>query len=346
MSQYTDPANFIFLSAHLPVIDVRSPGEFSKGHIPGAFNLPLFDNEERAMIGTLYVQSGRDIAIKEGMELVGRKFSRFIGEIERLVPGKEMLLHCWRGGMRSESLAWFFEKLGYKVTLLEGGYKSYRRFIRQEFSKPVKIILIGGMTGSGKTELLNRIGVGEQTIDLEAMASHKGSSFGHLGQDQQPSTEQFENDLFASWNSIDPGRLLWLEHESKQIGKIFLPDPFYAAMLNGILLKINLPVHIRVQRLVKEYACFDLSLLQEVVVHLKQNMGTLQSKLAMEALSRNDFETVAGILLEYYDKTYENALKNKPVRVVHTIELESADMEENSSRLLEFVKTKNILNEF
>jgi len=344
MPVYTDPGNFLALSASFPVLDVRSPGEFEQGHIPGAFNLPLFNNEERAAIGTLYVQSGKDLAVKQGMELVGRKFGRFIEEVGLLVPGKEMLLHCWRGGMRSESLAWFFEKLGYKVILLEGGYKSYRRYIRPQFSKPVNILLVGGMTGSGKTELLNNLKeLGQQTIDLEAMAHHKGSSFGHLGQEPQPTTEQFENDLFHAWNSIKVENALWLEHESKQIGKIFLPDPFYTSMLNGILLKINLPVGIRIQRLVKEYACFDKSILEEVLLHLKQNMGTLHCKLAMEALSRDDYEAVAALTLEYYDKTYENALHNRPVREIHPIYLESTDMNENAAHVLDFAMNKNFL---
>lgn len=344
MSEYTHPANFLSLSASLPIIDVRSPGEYEKGHIYDAFNLPLFDNEERAIIGTLYVQSGKDLAVKQGMEIVGKKFGKFMDEVSKLVPGKEMLLHCWRGGMRSESLAWFFEKLGYKVVLLEGGYKSYRQFIRSQFSKPMNIILVGGMTGSGKTELLNRIAtLGQQTIDLEAMAHHKGSSFGHLGQADQPSTEQFENNLFHAWDSMDNSRMLWLEHESKQIGKIFLPDPFYSSMLNGILIKVNLPVGIRIQRLVAEYACFDKSLLGDVLLHLKQNMGTLQCKLALEALNRDDFETVAQLTLEYYDKTYENAMLSRPVKEMHSIDLESNDMEVNAARILDYATKNNII---
>jgi len=347
MPHYTDSNSFIELSDSLPVIDVRSPGEYVQGHISGAINLPLFNNEERAAIGTLYVQSGRELAVQQGLELVGRKFGRLIEEAGQLVPGKEMLLHCWRGGMRSESLAWFFEKLDYKVTLLEGGYKAYRRFIRQQFSKPAKIVLIGGMTGCGKTELLHRIaGFGKQTIDLEALANHRGSSFGHLGQDKQPTSEQFENELFAAWNSINPAKPLWLEHESKQIGNIFMPDPFYEAMLNGILFKVHLPESIRIERLVKEYSGFDKSLLEEILVHLKQGMGTLQSKLAIEALYRDDFETVAALTLHYFDKTYENALKKRPVRVMHDIVLESADMELNAARILEFVKIKKMKYEY
>ncbi|NVO21031.1 MAG: tRNA 2-selenouridine(34) synthase MnmH [Bacteroidetes bacterium] len=344
MPNLISPYRFIELSASLPVIDVRSPGEYVKGHIHGAFNLPLFTNEERSVIGTLYVKSGKDIAVKEGLEMVGKKFGFFISEIEKLVPDKEMLVHCWRGGMRSESLAWFFEKLGHKVSLLQGGYKSYRSFIRKEFSKPMNILLIGGMTGSGKTELLNRIAAkGQQIIDLEALANHKGSSFGHLGQKVQPTTEQFENDLFDQWNSLNIEKALWLEYESKQVGKIFMPDPFHEAMLRGVLIKIDIPRSCRIKRLVNEYACFEMELLEAVLLHLKQSMGTLQCKKAIEALQRSDFETVADISLDYYDKTYQTALEKRPVKVVHKLEFENDDMLVNADRLLTFARVHKLL---
>lgn len=329
------------------MIDVRSPGEYVQGHIPGAYNLPLFSNEERAVIGTLYVQRGKEPAMKEGMEIVGRKFGSFIETVAGIAPGKKLLIHCWRGGMRSESLAWFFGKLGYEVSLLEGGYKAYRRFIRDGFNRPANILLLGGMTGSGKTELLGKIAAqGQQAIDLEWLANHKGSAFGHLGQDEQPTTEQFENDLYALWSKLDFSKPVWLEHESNRIGKVFFPDTFYATMQKGILLKVDLPVEIRIQRLLNEYAHFDNSLLAASLLHIRMEMGTLQCKQALDALERGDYEEVARISLEYYDKTYTHALAKRPLSKVIGIRLSSADMDENANSILEFAKANNLISEY
>jgi len=329
------------------MIDVRSPGEYVQGHIPGAYNLPLFSNEERAVIGTLYVQRGKEPAMKEGMEIVGRKFGSFIETVSGIAPGKKLLIHCWRGGMRSESLAWFFGKLGYEVSLLEGGYKAYRRYIRDGFSRPAHILLLGGMTGSGKTELLGKIAAqGQQAIDLESLANHKGSAFGHLGQDEQPTTEQFENDLYALWSKLDFSKPVWLEHESNRIGKVFFPDTFYATMQKGILLKVDLPVEIRIQRLLNEYAHFDNSLLAASLLHIRMEMGTLQCKQALDALERGDYEEVARISLVYYDKTYTHALVKRPLSKVIAIRLSSADMDENAMKILEFAKANNLFSEY
>ena len=225
----TIPAEqFLLMARSLPVIDVRSPGEYRKGHILGAFNIPLFTNEERAEVGTLYVQTGKEPAINLGQEIAVQKTDYYLEEIAKAAPQKQALLHCWRGGMRSAKIATFYEEAGYRIFVLEGGYKAYRKYIRHQFSSGKPVILIGGYTGSGKTEILNNIHKqGHQVIDLEALAHHKGSSFGHLGQDEQPTTEQFENDLFAQWEKIDSLKHLWLEHESMKIGNVLLPDTFY-----------------------------------------------------------------------------------------------------------------------
>ena len=335
------PYRFADLAAELPVIDVRSPAEYAKGHISRAISIPLFNNEERAIVGTLYVQSGREHAIRQGLEIAGGKFKGFIEAVETAVPGKELALHCWRGGMRSESLAWFFERLGYKVHLLEGGYKAYRRFIREEFLKPLNLILLGGYTGSGKTDILQALSAsGEQCIDLEALARHKGSVFGNLGQEVQPSTEQFENDLFCQWHSLQVHQPVWLEHESNRIGKVFLPETFFSAMLNGTLLKIILPLKIRIQRLVKEYAGFDKKLLEGALLSIRTEMGTHSCKLALSALEKDDFEQVASLALDYYDKTYTHALAKRPVRTVEEVFFDSDDAIQNAQKLHELVKER------
>jgi len=331
------PEKFLSLALRLPVVDVRSPGEFLQGHIPGAYNIPLFDNEERARVGTTYVKIGKEPAIELGQSIAGLKTDYYLNAIKDVAPGRQMLLHCWRGGMRSAKIAAFFAEAGYHVFVLEGGYKAYRGFIRRQFSTERQIFLIGGYTGSGKTAILEEIGKsGHQVIDLEALACHKGSNFGHLGQDVQPTTEQFENDLYTQWAELDPLKPLWLEHESMSIGNIYLPDTFRAAMLKGVLFLIDIPKADRIKRLVDEYACFDKPELQSVLEHLSVFMGSFQSREALLALQNDDFEKVADLTLAYYDKLYENSLKRRPVRKIVKIKLLSGSVAEHAGIILKY----------
>lgn len=329
------PEQFLLLALRLPVIDVRSPGEYLQGHIPGAHNIPLFDNDERARVGTTYVKIGKEPAIELGKIIAGEKTDYYLSAIKVVAPDKQMLLHCWRGGMRSAKIAAFFAEAGYKVYVLEGGYKAYRGFIRKQFSSGRQIFLIGGYTGSGKTGILAEIGkMDHQIIDLEALASHKGSNFGHLGQNAQPTTEQFENNLSSLWAELDPLRPLWLEHESMSIGSVTLPDSFHAAMLKGKLFFIELPKDYRIQRLVNEYACFEKPVLQAVLEHLGQYMGSYQAREVLLALQNDDFEKVADITLAYYDKLYENSLVRRPVQQVVRIPMESGSVKEHAEIIL------------
>jgi tRNA 2-selenouridine synthase len=337
-TQFT-PELFLLQALQTPVLDVRSPGEFRQGHIPGAYNVPLLDNEERAKVGTTYVQTGKEEAIELGIELVKPKFGRFLESAREIAPRKKLLIHCWRGGMRSESLAGFYEENGYDVGLLSGGYKAYRKFIRNEFNRSVKTILLGGMTGSGKTEILHALAENsQQIIDLEALANHKGSSFGHLGFEGQPTTEQFENDLFAQWNSVDMTKPVWIEHESNSIGTVFLPDTFFTKMNGSLMFRINLPFGIRVKRIVNEYAQFPPELLENALSRIRMRMGTMAHKDALEALGKADFEKVATLTLEYYDKTYKLALERHQVRKVTDIFLENDDARTNAEIILKKAK--------
>jgi len=313
---------FLQLAIRLPIIDVRSPGEFAQGHIPGAHNIPLFDNDERARIGTTYVQIGKEQAIDLGQQFAGVKTDYYLNHLSEISVEKTILLHCWRGGMRSAKIALFYSENGYRVFVLEGGYKSYRQFVRSQFSSGRPIFLVGGYTGSGKTHILQKLqSSGQQIIDLEALACHKGSAFGHLGQKKQPSTEQFENDLYAQWAVSELLKPIWVEHESKNIGTIFLPDTFHNAMLNGVLFKINVPIQERIKRLVDEYACFENEILSAVIEHLAIRMGSYQASEARKALKVSDYEQVALISLKYYDKLYDNAMLKRPVKRVIQVDL-------------------------
>jgi tRNA 2-selenouridine synthase len=330
------PETFLLLALRLPVIDVRSPGEFLQGHIPGAHNIPLFDNDERARVGTTYVKIGKEPAIELGKSIAGEKTNYYLKAIEKVAPEKQMLLHCWRGGMRSAKIAAFFAENGYQVFVLEGGYKAYRGYIRRQFSSGRQVFLIGGYTGSGKTGILKEIGkLGHKIIDLEALACHKGSNFGHLGQEAQPTTEQFESNLYSQWAELEPLKPLWLEHESMNIGSVTLPDTFHAAMLKGKLFFIELPKHYRIKRLVDEYACFEKPVLQAVLEHIGKYMGSYQAREVLVALQNDDFEKVADISLAYYDKLYDNSLARRPVRKIVRISLETGSVKEHAEIILQ-----------
>src|SRR5579863_3083778 len=188
--------SFVQLDNSIPVVDVRTPAEFVQGHIVGAYNIPLFSDDERVQVGTTYKLLGREQAILLGFDLTGAKWSGFIKQALEIAPDKKIALHCWRGGMRSGAMAWALNLYGFDVYLLEGGYKKYRRWVLDQFEQKYNLLILGGMTGSGKTQILHQLrGLGQQVIDLEDLAQHQGSSYGTMNKLVQPSQEQFENDL-------------------------------------------------------------------------------------------------------------------------------------------------------
>ena len=203
---------FLELANHHRVIDVRSPGEYKHAHIPGAYSLPLFTDEERAAVGTAYKQESREKAIKLGLDFFGPKMKRMVEEVEELMGNRQqaitnnsdknlpiancLLLYCWRGGMRSAGVAWLMDLYGFKVYTLIGGYKKFRNHALETFKLPLQFKILGGYTGSGKTEVLKELkSNGEAVVDLEEIAKHKGSAFGNIGLPQQPTQEMFENIL-------------------------------------------------------------------------------------------------------------------------------------------------------
>jgi len=305
---------FLEKSENIPVIDVRTPKEFEEGHIPGAYNIPIFSNEERVVVGTLYKKSGKEVAVMHGLKFVGPKMYDFVAQAKKLLKGKgkNVLVHCWRGGMRSESMAWLFNIAGIKADILDGGYKSYRSFIREDFSNKKRLIVLGGYTGSGKTELLHELqGRGEQVLDLEGLANHKGSVYGGLGQEPQPTNEQFENNTWNVWNSFDDNKVIWVEDESRSVGSVGINTPLYNQMFNSQVLFIDVPRKERVKRLVDEYACFskeDLLMLSE---RIEKRLGGNNVKALKEAMKESKFDLVAEITLLYYDKAYDKGLSKK-----------------------------------
>ncbi|MBK6948510.1 MAG: tRNA 2-selenouridine(34) synthase MnmH [Haliscomenobacter sp.] len=291
------------------LLDVRTPAEFEGGHIPGAQNLPLFTNEERAIVGTMYKQQNPEIAFDKGLEFAGARMSWYVKEAKRLAPDRNVFIHCWRGGKRSGSLAWLLGFAGFEVGVLEGGYKAYRNYILNEFAvRPIRPVVLGGPTGSGKTEILRCLReAGEQVIDLEGLANHKGSSFGAIGESPQPTVEQFENNLYRELSLMDPTRRVWVENESRAIGRIFLPDGLWNQFQRSPLVKLDVPMEERVQFLVGVYGAFPKEALEDAFRRIERRLGGQHLKAALDALERNDFATAAEIALRYYDKSYSFA---------------------------------------
>lgn len=330
--------DFLSERERTPVIDVRSPAEFKKGHIPGAYNIPLFSDEERAIVGTKYVQESRYNSVIAGLDFVGPKLSRFVDEVSKLAPYRKILVYCWRGGMRSASMSWLFDLAGFNTKTLIGGYKSYRGAIKNYLSKPFKLIVLGGMTGSGKTELLLELSKrGQQVIDLEGLANHKGSAFGAIGQNPQPSTEYFENLLFEDLIKLDPARPIWLEDESKAIGSIFIPDLFFNQMIGSTVIAIERPTETRIKRLTAEYTQCNPQLLIDSVTKIAKRLGGDNASKAIKSIEAGNFEEAVGISLKYYDKTYQYGLCNKTLKPI-ICPLDSDNISQNCSVLLETLK--------
>ncbi len=291
------------------LLDVRTPAEHEQGHIPGSANLPLFSNEERAEVGTLYKQVNPEKAYLRGLDMAGAKMSWYVKEAFRLAPTRRAAVHCWRGGKRSASLATLLEFSGFQVEVLVGGYKAFRHFALDFFEKtPARFVVLGGKTGSGKTEILHRLAeMGEQVLDLEKLAHHKGSAFGALGELPQTTVEQFENELFTDLSKLNPRRRIWVENESRSIGKVFVPQAIWEKMRTSVLVHVELPFQHRVERLMKGYAHFPPSELEESLRKIERRMGGQYLKAALEAFQAGDLATATGIALEYYDKTYTHA---------------------------------------
>ena len=218
-AQRIDIEQFLSLAQLHPVLDVRSPGEYKHAHIPGAHSFPLFTDEERKIVGTTYKQNSREEAIKIGLDFFGPTLKQRVIEAERIAKGNKILLvHCWRGGMRSAAISWLLDLYGFKIYTLIGGYKAYRNWVLEQFKKNYPFQLIGGYTGSGKTELLVALKKEKQLIvDLEEIAGHKGSAFGNIGLPPQPGQEQFENYLSMALHGCvqaSASTPIWFEVES------------------------------------------------------------------------------------------------------------------------------------
>ena len=324
----------------LPLVDVRSPGEFQQGHIVGAVNIPLFSDEERAAVGTVYKKKTKEKAVELGYEYVTPKLNSFLEQSATVAKGGAIAVHCWRGGMRSHSFAEHLHDNGFEeVYVIEGGYKAFRNYVIDFLSQEIKLRVLGGYTGSGKTFILDELKhLGEQVVDLEGMAHHKGSAFGSLGETPQPSSQHFENLLFDYWRHLDRNRPVWVEDESSRIGYVQIPQALFAQMRSNQLYFIDISKQERARLLVEEYAGFDNNHLAISINGIAKSLGGENVKAALEALEVNDYFRVAMITLQYYDKAYLKGVAKRDPEMIQRIPLRTVNHIENAKQLLELVK--------
>jgi tRNA 2-selenouridine synthase len=323
-----------------PVVDVRSPAEHEKGHIPNAINLPIFSNEERAVIGTAYKQESREQAIKIGMEYVQPKLQNFINDSLRIAENKTIVVHCWRGGMRSRSFAQHLVDNGFtQVYVIEKGYKGFRNHVSNEFKKDAHLVIIGGYTGSAKTEVLNQIKIAcdKQVIDFEGLAKHRGSAFGGIDQAPQPTNEQFENNLFWLWKDFDLNKEILVEDESRAIGSVLIPHAVFDKMKTNRLYFLDIPREERVKHLVKGYGESNIDELKDSITRISSRLGGLNTSNALNHLAKGEMHDVARITLLYYDKYYAKGVAKRDQKMVTSIPLKTTNPINNSIEIIKML---------
>lgn len=302
---------------HPVVIDIRAPIEFENGAIPGAINVPLFSNEERQEIGTIYKQVGQDQAKWRAMEIVSPKIPFLLQSIKDAAgePHAHPIVHCWRGGMRSQAVVTFLDFAGIHAKRLSGGYKAYRQFILKEIPNliPELAVVIHGLTGVGKTEILQILEKrGYPVLDLEGIAGHRGSIFGGVGLGNGHNQKQFDSLLFQKLKEIHGTTYFLMEAESKRIGKTTQPDELMVKKMNGINFHVHSQIEQRVRHIAEEYLVpyeheswyFNLikESLEKVVRRIKD--ADIKKRLEENLESRQYTEMIQILLESYYDPMY------------------------------------------
>ena len=343
---------FVQLSQIHTVVDVRSNAEYSHAHIPGASSIPLFNDEERAMVGTIYKQQSREDAIKKGLDLFGPKMKAMLLETENLIKEKNpedktVLVHCWRGGMRSAAVAWLLDLYGFKVYTLIGGYKAFRNWVLNELGKKHPFQILGGNTGSGKTIVLHSLkSMNKAVVDLEGLAGHKGSAFGNIGLPKQPSQEMFENKLAIAIKIEKekyPDTKIWLEDESQRIGTVNIPQTMWTHMRKCEIVFLNIPFASRLNYLVDTYGILDWVALKDAIVRIQKRLGGLETKTAIAALEEKNMHGCFEVLLKYYDKQYSKGLQNReePKPKIFVVDTEMVNDMDNALKIIQLNNGRN-----
>lgn len=312
------------------IIDVRAPSEFAEDHVPGAINLPVLSDEERARVGTIYVQDSPFKARKIGAALVAANAARHLeGPLAEKDGAWQPLVYCWRGGQRSGSFASILSQIGWRVETLGGGYQTYRRMVVEALydkAFPTRVILLDGNTGTAKTEVLARLARADvQVIDLEGLANHRGSALG--GQGDQPSQKAFETSLAQSVAELDPTRAVVIEAESSRVGQINLPPRLFEAMRAAPRLEINAPIEARAAYLCEAYADLleDPAVLLERLSRLVRLQGRERVDTWSDMARAGEFEALAAALIEHhYDPRYAKGRARRGAETL-AIEVETLD---------------------
>ena len=339
---------FIAESKDNIIVDVRTPQEFENGHIIGAFNIPLFSNEERAVVGTIYKKVNKEKAVEKGLEFVGVRMADMVKNARKLLRKKgcsKIYIYCWRGGMRSNSVAWLFKTAGMEVEVLKGGYKAYRASFMELLKEEAwKLIVIGGPTGCGKTLLLNALKEkGEQVIDLEGIAKHMGSAFGKCGiEEAQPTSEHFANLLYYELLKLDKKKYIWCEGESLSIGRVFMSQEFFAIMQKSPFIYYDIPREDRLDNIMEGYGHCSKEILIECFERIKKRLGFDNAKKAIQLIENGDIRGAADIAMKYYDKGYAKSIGDKENRAIAKVKMESGDIALAVAKVME-VKIKNNL---
>jgi tRNA 2-selenouridine synthase len=327
-----------FLQNNNIVIDVRSPMEYNHAHLPGAINIPLFNDEERKIVGTAYKQQSREIAIKIGLDIFGPKMRSIVEQVEDLVsfvrvengndkiesceegsfslthnsqlptPNFPIAIYCARGGMRSAAMAWLLNLYGFNITTCVGGYKAFRNWVLQQFTITYNFQLLSGNTGSGKTKIILQK---NNFIDIEGLAHHKGSAFGNIGMPVQLGQEMFENKFAIALSKVNKNEPIWLEDESQRLGTNIIPQGIWKQMRVAQIELLELPFAQRLQSIINEYGVLPKENLATAIERIQKRLGGLETKNALQFLADDDIENCFTILLQYYDKQYKKGLDKR-----------------------------------
>ena len=329
------------LSQNTTFIDVRTPKEFNEAAITGAINRPLFDDGERAQIGTIYKQISQGAAIQLGKNLLDSRLAEFV---EDFLPFKEQLItiYCARGGMRSASVVCLLASLGFQVQQLKGGYKSYRKHVLQALEAlcPPPLIVVHGQTGVGKTRLLKKLPL---SIDLEDLAQHRSSLFGAVNK-RPRSQKDFEAHFYSEFFKFPPKQSLFIEGESRKIGDVFIPQTLFLAMKQGTMVLLTASLETRVERIIEDYVFDDektYEQLNNALQSLRMALSNRKVAWLCQCLRRGDFHTIVRtLLIEYYDLRYQHSMKN----YTYALEVSAENLDEAAQRLLAFQKDSKPLS--